>query len=1542
MKTLYFKIFCKTTAILLFVLFYQQVLAATPTAGLLKTSVGPGDTTQFQKPGKLKKHKKIKNEEHDQEDGVSDDIRARAHQEFLQQRDPKLNKVPLERMLIARQKRDLFLNNIKVRVKNAKPQSNVVKPSGNSPAAPPTAPPTISGLQWHERGPNNVGGRTRALMFDKADSANGYKRVIAGGVGGGLWITSDITATPVQWTKVNDFFDNIAISCIAQNPNNPKEIYAGTGEGFLNADAIQGLGVWKTSDGGATWAQLPSTTGFKYINAILVDRNGSVYVAGETDIFVGFGVDKSSDGGSTWTNVITSSEAGADLQMAANGDVYASTGVYFVTGHIYISDYGVNGANTGNAGTWTNITPASNGVITPSTTSWDRIKLITAPNNANIVYAFFQTTNASGLGSFQQYNRGTNTWTVKAKPTEAFSNGQAWYSIAGAVDPNNSSVIYAGSLDAERSTDGGSTWTQYTQWNAATTASNYVHADHHAYVYVPGSSSRLLMGCDGGVFYTVNANGTPPSFVNKNNGYDVTQFYSVALHPTNLNYALAGAQDNGSEKFSSAGVGPTTVATGGDGADVFIDQTNGNIQVTSYVYDQYYVSTDNGTTFNGLSSFGNGQFINPTAYDPATKSLYAGSAGGYYFRAENIVNPAPAYNEVAVSGFNGYLVTAVTVAPITANRVYFGLGNGSIVLVDNAQTGTSLTGVVLGPTGLGNVTVSCIAVDPTTEDHILVTYSNYGVAHVAETKNASAANPTWVDASGNLPDMPVRWCLFYPGDPTKAIIATELGVWTTDLINGTSTTWDPSNTGLANVEVDMLAYRASDKTLAAATHGRGMFTCSLNSTDATLSALAVSKGTLSPAFSGGTTSYNDAVLNTVTSITVTPTANDPTATIKVNGTAVASGTASGPISLVVGNNTVTTVVTAGDGVTTQTYTVTVNRKGSPNDLLASINPSVMPLSPAFASGTTSYTLSVANSVSSMTVRPSTIDANATMTVNGSPLTSGTTSPPLALAEGTTTPITIVVTAQDGTDIKTYTITVTRAPSVVATLASMSISAGTLSPAFASGTIAYTTSVANTVTTFRVTPTTTDANATIKVNGVSVASGSQSQAVNLTLGTNIIHVAVTAQNGTSQKVYNITVNRVASSNASLASMNPSVAPLSPAFAPGTTSYTLSVSNAVSTMTVRPVTSDAGATMTVNGAALVSGNTSAPIALAEGTTTPISVQVTAQNGTTLKTYTITVTRAPSIDASLAGMSLSSGTLSPVFASPTISYSASVSNSTSTIKVTPTTTDANATIKVNGTTVASGSASQNITLAVGTNSIFVVVTAQNGTTKKTYTITVTRVASANANLASINPSATPLSPAFTPATTSYTLSVPNATASMTVKPTTSDANATLKVNGTSVASGTVSPPIALAVGPNTVSLVVTAQNGTTTKTYTITVTRAAGPVNSLDGEISVTKPTETPSLEDDVILVHQGVSPNGDGVNDFLVIDGIQAYPDNKVTIINRNGQLIYEAKGYDNSSKLFDGHSNKNGQMQLPGTYFYALDYTVKGITKHKTGFIVLKY
>jgi len=526
-------------------------------------------------------------------------------------------------------------------------------------------------------------------------------------------------------------------------------------------------------------------------------------------------------------------------------------------------------------------------------------------------------------------------------------------------------------------------------------------------------------------------------------------------------------------------------------------------------------------------------------------------------------------------------------------------------------------------------------------------------------------------------------------------------------------------------------------------------------------------------------------------------------------------------------------------------------------------------------------------------------------------------------------------------------------SAVATLSNLAISTGTLKPVFVSGTTAYTTNVDNGITSITLTPTETGPGATIKVNGAVVASGAASAVIPLIVGPNTITTVVTAQDGVTTQTYTVTVTRAPSNNANLSTLGQSASGLTPSFSPATTSYTINVGNAVATMTLKPVSSNASSTIKVNGTAVTTGTMTAPITLAEGTQTTITTVVTAQNGATTKTYTLTVTRAPSTNANLSKLGPSVSGLTPSFSGGTTSYTLSVSNATASMTLTPVSSDANATIKVNGTSVTSGTVTAPIALTEGGQTVInTVVTAQNGTTTKTYTVTVTRAPSTNADLSKLGPSIGGLTPAFISTTTSYTISTGNATASIKLTPVSSDANATIKVNGTAIASGTTTAPIALAVGPNTITTVVTAQDGTTTKTYTLTVTRAASGADgyvpiAIGTGISVTIPiaigtAETPTLADDGIQVHQGVSPNGDGINDFLQIDNISQYPDNKLMIMDRNGQLIYEAKGYDNSSKVFDGHSNKNGQMQLPGTYFYQLDYIANGVTKHKTGFLVLKY
>jgi len=717
----------------------------------------------------------------------------------------------------------------------------------------------------------------------------------------------------------------------------------------------------------------------------------------------------------------------------------------------------------------------------------------------------------------------------------------------------------------------------------------------------------------------------------------------------------------------------------------------------------------------------------------------------------------------------------------------------------------------------------------------------------------------------------------------------------------------------------------------------------------TLASLVLSSGTLTPTFASGTNNYTASVINAVSSMTVTPTATDPdpAVIVRVNGVEVISGMPSESIPLAVGPNTITTVVTGPDGVSTNTYTVIVTRPPSADARLADLALSSGTLTPSFLTVTTSYTASVSSSTTSITVTPTTNDATATVTVNGATVASGSPSASIPLAIGDNT-ITTIVTAQDGTTTETYTVVVTR-PSTDATLASLTLSAGFLTPSFATGTTSYTVSVLNATNTITLTPTTNNANATVTVNGAAVTSGSASSNIPLAYGPNVITTVVTAQDGITTDTYTVTVTRVKPTyNPDLASIttNPKESTLVGVTGPGNLNYTEAVTNSTTSIQVIPTALDPNATITVNGVAVISGAASASIPLAIGANTITTVVTSALGGYT-KTIILTVDRAgPSSNAEIASITTNpkESSLVGVTGPGYLNYSEAVTNGTTSIEVIAATKDPNATMTVNGTPTISGTASAPIALAIGPNLITTVVTAQDGVTTKTVTITVNRAGpSSNAEIASI--ATYPyyrLTGATGPGYLNYTVSIYSSTPSIQIIPTAKDPNATITVNGSAVTSGDKSSAIALSIGANTITTVVTAQDGITTKTVIITVNYTAPPDNNTYQQISVTKPADNVSIVSDGIVVHEGVSPNGDGINDYLTIDGISNYPDNRLLIVDRNGVMIYQIKGYDNSSKLFDGHSNVDGKMQLPGTYFYSLDYTANGENKHKTGYIILKY
>lgn len=672
---------------------------------------------------------------------------------------------------------------------------------------------------WTERGPNSdatgpsngnsrpgngkTSGRVRAIWEDLGDATG--KTVWVGGIDGGLWKTADITASPATWMPINDFFGNLAVSSICQDPTDPNVLYFGTGEKAINADAVRGAGIWRSLDHGVTWDVMPGSSAFWNVSKVVCDANGNLYVACNS-ISNNQGLQRYTKATGTWTNITPSGLDARvpDIELSSTGRLHVSCGYY-------------NSAAASSGYRYTD-NPAG---VTPTTWSSPATSFSSSQYNVdlassgNTVYAL-PSTSAFEVSTIYKSTDGGANWSATAA-TPAFTSGQAWYCMGIAVDPSNANNVIVGSLDCYKSTNGGSSWTKLSEWVGTT--GQYVHADQHIITW--RSNNQVLIGCDGGVFYSPNG-GTTIS--DRNVGLRIKQFYAVAVHPTSTNYFLAGAQDNGVHQLNNAGLGASVEVTGGDGAFVHIDQNQPQYQWGSYVYNQYRRSTDGGNTWTSVNySSSAGKFINPTDYDDAANIMYCSGAANAFVRWSN-PQTGSTFTSVTMSGLNGGKVSAVKVSPYSSNTVFFGGGGSgftpSLTKVTNANATTPTFTSIIG-SGMTTTSANISSIElGTDEQNIIVAYSNYGVNNLFVTANGGA---TWTAIDGNLPDMPVRWAMFYPGSNTKAIIATETGVWQTELINGSSTVWDPE-TGFPNVRTDMLQYRASDGLLSAATHGRGLFT----------------------------------------------------------------------------------------------------------------------------------------------------------------------------------------------------------------------------------------------------------------------------------------------------------------------------------------------------------------------------------------------------------------------------------------------------------------------------------------------------------------------------------------------------------------------------------------------------------------------------------------------------------------------------------------------------------------------------------------------
>lgn len=767
---------------------FVLLISAVVTAQQEQQFPAPGTKEKVAKRGvkKVKVKKEKKHKEQEEEDEGYDGPAKAAEFQFNRTKNPYTGIVPSDKMLEA------------VLLTKDKKESNALL--------------RTAGLNWIERGSNSdavgpsngntranngkTAGRIDALLVDSADAT--HKTIWVGGRDGGLWKTTDITAAAPNWTLVNDYFGNLSISAITQDPTNYNIMYFCTGESYLEGGAVRGNGVFKSTDHGVTWTQLPSTANYYYCTRILCDYQGNVYLGTR-----GFGLLRSKDKGATWTTITPSGVVPdiCDLEItstAAASRLHMVAGIFSTSAYLY-TDIAENVTPT--AGWLAPIVPfpsyAMRAEIGVSGNT-----LYAAPADASLqVPTMYKSTD------------GGRTWAATAgQPAAGWASGQGWYALTVVINPANPNECLVGGLDQNKTTDGGATWTKISNWVG--TVGQYVHADQHKALWYDGGT-KLLFGCDGGVHYSTDKGVT---ITDKNQGLRLKQFYSVAIHPTSTNYFLAGAQDNGTHQLNGPGLTSSVEVTGGDGAYVAIDQNEPQYQFCAYVYSNYRRSADGGATWSYINYGNTGQFINSFDYDNVGNIFYGGWGAGQYFRWLNPQTGTTA-QAVTVAALGGASVTAVTTSPYTAKRVYFGTNGGRVVQMDNADatvTAVNLTGAGM----VGNV--NCVAVG-NTDQTLAACYSSFGVNNVWVSVNGGTS---WTACDGNLPDMPVYWAVFSPNDNKRMYIATETGVWETSQLNGANTVWFPHTT-FPTVRTTMLKLRTSDATLIASTYGRGLWTTTL-------------------------------------------------------------------------------------------------------------------------------------------------------------------------------------------------------------------------------------------------------------------------------------------------------------------------------------------------------------------------------------------------------------------------------------------------------------------------------------------------------------------------------------------------------------------------------------------------------------------------------------------------------------------------------------------------------------------------------------------
>lgn len=772
-------------------------------------------------------------------EGRQEDPRGRVRFEYLRTRNPRTGEIPRD------------IKTLEAAFAKTLPDKEALIGSGRLAKA--------QLLTWNPVGPFNVGGRTRALGID---INNNY--ILAGGVSGGMYRSTDGGYT---WTNTTNPAALHSSTCICQDTRagHTATWYYGSGEYTGNSASgggafYSGDGIFKSTDNGQTWAQLPFTVTntpqsfdsfFDYVWSIVIDPSNTtqdeVYAATYGSI------QKSTDGGATWKAVLYSSSPYSNFTDIA----VTSSGVLYATMNSYGSSRGIWRSTDGES--WTNITPSG----WPA--QYRRVVLAIAPSNENIVYflahtsgygqndhSFWKYTYISGDGSGSGGVWGNRSVNL---PADGGNTGdfdsQNGYDLVVSVKPDDPNTVFIGGTVLYRSTDGFASTANTTRIGGYANPGSYDlisnhFCDQHTIAFVPGFPGRMISAHDGGLSLTTNCTSPTVIWGSLNNGYQTTQFYTIGLdHSGTYPYdIIGGLQDNGTYFVRSSS--PTTSWTkylSGDGAYCAI-ANNGTTAYTSSQNGVMYMFTigaaGNYTNWTRIDPSGStvNNFINPFIVDPNNGNLVYMIGRDRIWRNSNTSyiglwsNNQTSVNWTALTNVAAQGDTALTAIEVTtaspANRLYYGTEDGYIYRIDNANTGNPAVSYMFAhPDG---AYLSCLAADPRNGDRILAVFSNYQTPSLFMTENGGSS---WTDVSGNLEEHPggagngpsCRWAeIVHSESGPVYFVGTSTGLYSTSSLNGQSTTWSKEGASvIGNVVVDMIDSRESDGVVVIGTHGKGVF-----------------------------------------------------------------------------------------------------------------------------------------------------------------------------------------------------------------------------------------------------------------------------------------------------------------------------------------------------------------------------------------------------------------------------------------------------------------------------------------------------------------------------------------------------------------------------------------------------------------------------------------------------------------------------------------------------------------------------------------------